>query len=149
MSYLDGTCWLLVVGAGSIRRTNSQLFTLPRGSGMNGAVSSCLHLPSTMNLYWWYLQHRQAPNDLIRPGQASKWHDVCTHGWPPYFKRRMHPSCPEAFILPTPPHSQGARTTVVHGGHASSHTTTQPLLLTLGGDGPPRQIHLGSSPLGP
>mmetsp|Transcript_6816 Transcript_6816/g.17417 ORF Transcript_6816/g.17417 Transcript_6816/m.17417 type:complete len:365 (-) Transcript_6816:588-1682(-) len=38
---------------GSARRTNSQLFTLPSGSGMLGCVSSCRHSPSTMNLYWW------------------------------------------------------------------------------------------------
>lgn len=44
------------VGAGSIRRTKSQLLTLPSGSGMKGAVSSWRHLPSTMNLYWWYLR---------------------------------------------------------------------------------------------
>ena len=37
-------------------RTYSQLLTLPSGSGMNGCVSSCRHSPSTMNLYWWYLQ---------------------------------------------------------------------------------------------
>lgn len=43
-------------GAGSILLTKSQLLTFPRGSGINGAVSSCRHLPSTMNLYWWYLQ---------------------------------------------------------------------------------------------
>jgi hypothetical protein len=37
----------------SALRTKSQLFTFPRGSGMNGAESSCLQAPSTMNLYWW------------------------------------------------------------------------------------------------
>lgn len=37
-------------------RTYNQLLTLPRGSGIDGCVSSCLHSPSTMNLYWWYLQ---------------------------------------------------------------------------------------------
>ena len=40
----------------SMRRTNSQLFTFPSGSGMYGCDSSCLHSPSTMNLYWWYLR---------------------------------------------------------------------------------------------
>eukprot|EP00955_Chlamydomonas_euryale_P105899 365666-Chlamydomonas_euryale.AAC.8 len=35
--------------------TAPQLLTFPNGSGMNGAVSSCRHFPSTMNLYWWYL----------------------------------------------------------------------------------------------
>ena len=44
--------WL---GDCSIRRTNNQLLTFPSGSGMKGAVSSCRHFPSTMNLYWWYL----------------------------------------------------------------------------------------------
>lgn len=37
------------------RRTKSQLFTFPSGSGMKGCVSSWRHSPSTMNLYWWYL----------------------------------------------------------------------------------------------
>lgn len=40
----------------SCRRTNSQLLTLPRGSGMYGWLSSCRQSPSTMNLYWWYLR---------------------------------------------------------------------------------------------
>jgi hypothetical protein len=40
-----------------MRRTNSQLLTLPSGSGIKGAVSSWRHLPSTINLYWWYLHH--------------------------------------------------------------------------------------------
>lgn len=42
-------------GCASGRRTNSQLLTLPNGSGMKGCVSSWRHSPSTMNLYWWYL----------------------------------------------------------------------------------------------
>ena len=49
------SCGLCIATYPSGRRTNSQLLTLPSGSGMYGWLSSWRQEPSTMNLYWWYL----------------------------------------------------------------------------------------------
>ena len=43
-------------GADSEHRGARQLFVLPKGSVTKACPSSCCHLPSTMNLYWWYLR---------------------------------------------------------------------------------------------
>ena len=54
----DGFCRRGALGARGVDaragRCSHQLLTLPKGSWMNAWFSSCLHSPSTMNLYWWY-----------------------------------------------------------------------------------------------
>ena len=56
--------------ADSVQSGAHQLFVLPSGSVTNACPSSCCHLPSTMNLYWWYLANaaaRQRQRLSVRP----------------------------------------------------------------------------------
>lgn len=50
-----GVCSMAACPTRASGLTNIQLLMLPRGSGISGYCSSCRHSPSTMNLYWWYL----------------------------------------------------------------------------------------------
>jgi hypothetical protein len=98
---------------------------------MYGAVSSCIHLPSTMNLYWWYLQGTQrAREQQCHAQRTNRTHHVCAGDELRELRQLQAPAAQPVVVAHAMPHASHSTKLPPHMCGVFCTPSLRPLLCT-------------------